>query len=272
MNRRWNLALCGALAAVMLAGCGSKADGGGEQANAQAQVDAGAGQNGQGDMRGGMGMVDENGNAANLIGKVKSVNGQTITVYKSSIDPSQMGRGPGGPNSGGGQPPSGTPNDGSGQAQNDGQASGSTGAETGSAGTGGATGSDEVGNGNGGNVSGGGGANGSSGGNANGNGGGAGTGAEGNRPPGGGMANMFTDETVDITVTDATKIESTSFENGQATTKEIALADLKADDVITVWLKDGTQEATTIRLGGLGGGRGGRGGPQGGQQSQQGQQ
>jgi len=255
MSRRWNLALCGALAVVMLAGCGSKADGSDALANGQAQVDAGAGQNGQGGgMRGGMGMVDENGNAANLIGKVKSVNGQTITVYKSSIDPSQMGRGPGGPNGGGGQPQSGppndAPNDGSGQAQNDGQASGSTdagtgSAGTGSAGTGGVTGSD---------------------------GGGAGTGAGGNRPQGGGMANIFTDETVDIAVTDATNIESTSFDNGQATTKEVALSDLKADDVITVWLKDGTQEATTIRLGGFGGGRGGRGGPQGGQQSQQGQQ
>lgn len=79
------------------------------------------------------------------------------------------------------------------------------------------------------------------------------------RPEGGGMnmEDMFTDETVEITVTDATKIVSVTFENEQMVETEVALADLKADDILSVTLKDDTQEAETItiRTGGFGGGR-----------------
>ncbi len=77
------------------------------------------------------------------------------------------------------------------------------------------------------------------------------------------MENMFSDETMDITVTDATKIVSASFADGKMTETDKTLADLKADDIITVQLKDDTQEAESIRLGGFGGGGfggGGRGG------------
>lgn len=193
MNKKWKLALTGALAVALLSGCGAKSVDNAAAQNNQSQGAARsgqAGQSGQGGMRGGMGMVDENGNTADLLGKIKSISGQTITVYKSSFDPSQMRGGQGGSGGQGGN--------------------------------------------------------------------------SGNRPQG--MGNMFTDQTVDITVTDATKIETTSFENGQRTTKEIALSDLKADDVLTIWLKEGTQEAETIRVGGFGGGRGGRGARQGQQQ------
>lgn len=248
MNKKWTLAVSGALAIALLSGCGSKEDNAASGQNVQQEkAGNGAGQAGQG--RGGMemGMVDENGNPASLIGKVKGISGQTITVYKSSFDPSQMGQGRQRPNGNGsndgGQPPSGS----NGQAPADGSANnGANGGGQATSGNGQAqTGSSQNGS--------------------------------GNRRPGGGMANMITDETEDITVTDGTKIESVSFENGQATTKELAVSDLKADDVLTIWLKEGTQEAATIRVGGFGGGFGGgnrgqqgqQGGQQGGQDQQQ---
>ncbi|WP_027092333.1 hypothetical protein [Cohnella thermotolerans] len=214
MNKKWKFALTGALAVALLSGCGAKSDDNAAAQNNQSQGAARsgqAGQSGQGGMRGGMGMVDEDGNTADLLGKIKSISGQTITVYKSSFDPSQMrggqggSGGQGGQDGQGGQSPSGAPASNAPDADRQG-------------------------------------------------------GNSGNRPQG--MGNMFTDQTVDITVTDATKIETTSFENGQRTTKEIALSDLKADDVLTIWLKEGTQEAETIRAGGFGGGRGARQGQQ----------
>lgn len=73
------------------------------------------------------------------------------------------------------------------------------------------------------------------------------------------MEDMFTDETVTLQVTDETKIVKRSFENGQMSETEIALTDLKADDVITYALVDGTEDqAATIsaQTGGFGGGRG----------------
>ncbi|MNR60110.1 hypothetical protein D3C85_1815200 [compost metagenome] len=47
-----------------------------------------------------------------------------------------------------------------------------------------------------------------------------------------------------------------TFENEQMVEKEVTLADLKADDILSVMLKDDTQEAEsiTIRTGGFGGG------------------
>lgn len=223
MNKKWTLALSGALAVALLSGCGAKADNAASgQAAQQGQGNNAAGQAGQWQGRGGMGMVDENGNPASLIGKVKSVSGQTITVYKSTFDPSRMAQGGGQRPSGNGQN-GGSPAPGAGNGQ----------APSGSAQNG------------------------------------SGQNGSGNRGQGRGMANMFSDETEDITITDATKIESVSFENGQATTKELAVTDLKADDVLTIWLKDGTQEAATIRVGGFGGGN--RGQRPGGGQGQQGQ-
>ncbi|GGG63776.1 hypothetical protein [Paenibacillus radicis (ex Gao et al. 2016)] len=79
---------------------------------------------------------------------------------------------------------------------------------------------------------------------------------DGQAPSEGGMnfEDMFTDETTVITVTDETKIVATTFENNERKETEQSLSDLKADDVITVTLKEGTQEAESIRLGGFGGG------------------
>ncbi|MGM0881998.1 MAG: hypothetical protein ACQEXQ_13295 [Bacillota bacterium] len=51
-----------------------------------------------------------------------------------------------------------------------------------------------------------------------------------------------------------------TFENEQMVEKEITLANLKTDDILSVMLKDDTQEAESITLstGGFGGGGGGR--------------
>lgn len=249
MVRKWNLAIGGALALSLLAGCGSDKTGNDSSGAAvQTQADGGSGQSAQtaqngsgGGMRGGMGMVDENGNAATLMGKIKSINGQTVTVYKSSFDPSKMGARPNGGNGNGGPDPNASGQNG-GQAQaGDGQAPPSGGQ---------ASGNQNGQNGQG--------------------------GQNGGRAGGFNRDGMFTDETEDITITDSTKLETTTFENNQATTKDVTLADLKEGDVLTIWLKDGSQEATTIRVGGFGGGGFGRG-RQGGQQNgqaggQQGQQ
>ncbi|MBB6635598.1 hypothetical protein [Cohnella thailandensis] len=249
--KKWNLAIGGALAVALLSGCGSNNTDNAASEGAQVQADAGATQQaqGQGGPGGGFGggMVDENGNAADMLGKIKSINGNTITVYKSSIDPSQMGGGmrgqggQGGPGGDGGQPPSGAPDANGGQAPADGQASAD--AQAAADGQAAPSGAPDGGNG-------------------------------GGRPQGGGMANMFTEETVDIAVTDATVIQKTSFENNEVTTTDVALSELKADDVLTIWLTEGTQEAATIKLGGFGGGmgRGGQGGPQGQGQGQAGEQ
>lgn len=254
MNKKWTLALSGALAIALLSGCGAKSDS--TAAGQPAQQDQGgngAGQAWQGRGGMGMGMTDENGNPASLMGKVKSISGQTITVYKSSFDPSQMPQGGNRRSGGNGQNGNGQAGGGNGQAPAGNGASNGSGQAAGSDGQSGGGQQPNVGGQalNGGN----------------------GTNGSGNRPQGGGMANMFTDETEDITVSDATKIESVSYENGQTTTKELALSDLKADDVLTIWLKEGTQEAATIRVGGFGGGFGGgnRGQWQGGQGQQGGQ-
>lgn len=203
---------------VALAGCGSKSDESGTSANGttgQAQ------QQNQGQQGGFQGRA-----MMGTIGKIKSINGQTITIYKSSFQrPEGAGQPPQGdapqgdaPN---GNPPSGDPTQGdagSAPQAGDGQNSGG--------------------------------------------------GRQRN------MENMFSDETMDITVTDATKIVSVSFTDGKMTETDKTIADLKADDIITVQLKEDTQEAESIRLGGFGGGgRGGQfrngGGTQNGQQADQ---
>ncbi|MDQ0115285.1 hypothetical protein [Paenibacillus harenae] len=72
------------------------------------------------------------------------------------------------------------------------------------------------------------------------------------------MDNMFSDETTTIQLTDATKIVSVTFENNEIVEKTVTLADLKADDILSINLKDDTLEAEsiTIRTGGFGGGGG----------------
>ncbi|MCK9862306.1 hypothetical protein [Paenibacillus sp. ATY16] len=204
----WKIALSAVAISVALAGCGSKSDESGTAANGttgQAQQQQNQGQ--QGDFQGRAMM--------GTIGKIKSINGQTITIYKSSFHRPE----------GGGQPPQGDAAQG--DAPNGNPPSGNP--PQGDAGS-------------------------------------APQAGEGQNSGGGrqrNMENMFSDETMDITVTDATKIVSTSFADGKMTETDKTLADLKADDIITVQLKDDTQEAESIRLGGFGGGGfggGGRGG------------
>ncbi|MFC3800165.1 hypothetical protein [Cohnella sp. GCM10012308] len=235
MNKKWTMLAGVALSVALLAGCGSKGENNGAAAAAAAGDQSGgaaAGDQGAAGQGGGFGGMQ----AMGTLGKIKSVNGNTITIYKSSFQPGQGGGRMGGNRQGDGQnagdgaapsgneqPPSGDPP----QQGADGQA-------------GGQAGQDRQG----------------------------GQGAQ--RPD---MANMFTDETEDITVTDATKIYKTEMADGQRTETEVAIGDLKADDVITVTLKEGTQEAESIRLGGFGGGFGGgmRGGQGQGQDQGQGQ-
>lgn len=213
--------LAGVALALALAGCGSKnegaAAGGANEAAVQQQNQRQppAGQEGG---NGGPGMM--NRAPADLIGKVKSIDGNTLTVYKSSFTPGQGGgarRGNGmrRRQSGDGQQPS----EGA-QPVEQGQPQAP---------------------------------------------------ADGQRQQGGGRGgmnfeNMFTDETAEITVTDGTKIIKREFVDDKMQETELALADLKADDIVTIDLMDGTQEADTITLGTSGfGGRGGARAPSGGQ-------
>ncbi|MCM3629322.1 hypothetical protein M3194_18405 [Paenibacillus glycanilyticus] len=221
----WKIVLSAVAITVALAGCGSKSEetgtSDGTAAGGQAQ-----GQN--------QGQQGFQGRAMmGTIGKIKSINGQTITIYKSSFQrPEGGGRE--------GAPPQG-------EAPDQGDAAPSGNPPAGDQAQGNAGSAPQAGNGQG-------------------NGGGR------QRS----MANMFSDETMDITVTDATKIVSVTNTDGKMTETDKTLADLKADDIITVQLKDDTQEAESIRLGGFGGGGfgggGGRGQFQNGGGAQNGQQ
>jgi len=208
------IAACAIAALAMLTGCGgNNADNGGGSGNNAAMQEQQAfnGQDGRGQM---------NRMGFDLMGKIKSVDGQTITVYKSAFVPGGQG-GPGGRGGGSeGNPPSGdAPPQGSWQpgdelpegempSPGDGQQSGNGGSR--------------------------------------------------NRMN---MENMFTDETADIIVTDNTKIIKTEFVDNQRQETEIGIGDLQADDIITVDLEDGTQQALTITIGsGFGGGGFGMGG------------
>lgn len=209
MNK-WKITLSGVVIAVALTGCGSKSEDTttNTTANGQAvQQDQQQGsQQGQGQGRAMMG----------TIGKIKAINGQTITIYKSSFE-----RPEGGGMGGNGAPPQGD-------------------APAGDAATGNAPAGDTQ----------------------QGDTGAAPQDGNGQAPSGDrqrNMENMFSDETMDITVTDSTKIISAAFADGKMTETDKTLADLKADDIITVQLKDDTQEAESIRIGGFGGGFGGGG-------------
>ncbi|TVY02967.1 hypothetical protein [Cohnella terricola] len=171
-------------AALVLSGCGAKDN----QAAGQSE------DNGQGQWQNqgqhGPGFGQEAMMAADLFGKIKSVDGNTITLYKSSFTPGARGEG------GGRRPP---------------------------------------------------------------------TGEQRERPN---MQDMFSDETVDVQVTENTQILKTTFENGDRQETEIVLTDLKADDIVSVDLEDDTQNATTITLS-MGSGFGGMGGMGGGRRAQQ---
>lgn len=205
MNK-WKVMLSAVVIAAALAGCGAQD----EQVSSDQQVDA-QGKVQRNGARAGMGQM---GAQADLMGKVKSVDGQTITLYKSAM-------GQGGPPQGDGtgnmpgagegqQPPEGAELPAEGEAPQP-------------------------------------------------------PAGDGTASEGGGRMNMdamFSEETVDIQVTDTTKIMTVTFENEQMVEKEIALADLKADDILSIMLTDDTQiaESITVRTGGFGGFGGGAGG------------
>ncbi|WP_053372110.1 hypothetical protein [Paenibacillus sp. FJAT-27812] len=210
MNK-WKVMLSAVVIAAALAGCGVQE----EQTSAETKADSPGevqqnGSNGSTQPKGSGAGMRQMGAQADLMGKVKSINGQTITLFKSAM-------GQGGPPQGDGaggegqQPPA------------DGEQPASGERPQAPAG-------------------------------------------DGTAPEGGGrgMGAMFTDETVDVEVTDATKIVSVTFENEQMVEKDVALADLKADDILSIMLKDDSQEAEsiTIRAGGFGGFGGGGGGRQ----------
>lgn len=165
------------------------------------QADAGAGQAQGRPGQGGMMM-------GGTMGKIKSIDGQTITLYKSSFTP--------GDRQGGGEPPAqGDAQQGEAGAAPDGTQPEPPAQDGGQA------------------------AEGQGGGRMN-------------------MENMFTEETVEVTVTDATTITAISFENNQRVETAKTLADLKADDIVTYTVTDGTQDVATIQIGGMmGGGMGG---------------
>lgn len=231
IRQKWTMLAGAALSVALLAGCGDKADNGSAAAATALAADAGGGQpaGAAGDADGGPG-GGMRAMGMGTMGKIKSVAGSTITIYKSSFQPGQGGgrqggswqggdrQGAGGAAPSGDAQPSGDPPSPS-QPADGGQASG--------------------------------------------------RGGQGGQWPD--MSNMFTDETEEITVSAATKIYKTEMADGKRTETEIAIGDLKADDIVTVTLKEGTQEAESIRLGGFGGFgggmRGGRGQAQGGGES-----
>ncbi|WP_419874507.1 hypothetical protein [Candidatus Pristimantibacillus sp. PTI5] len=218
MNK-WKVMLSAVVIAAALAGCGVQEEQAAGEVQADTQTDVQ--ENGAGGGTGGRGM-GQMGAQADLMGKIKSIDGQTITLYKSAM-------GQGGP----------PPGDGTGTAPADGE-----GAQPPAEGELPADGERP-----------------------------AAPAGDGTAPEGGGRMNMgamFLDETVTIQVTDTTKITTMTFENEQMVETEMTLADLKADDILSVMLKDDTQEAEsiTIRTSGFGGGGGG-GGRQPQQQEQQ---
>jgi hypothetical protein len=212
------------LAAILLAGCSSDtapaaaASGDTQTARTQrgshaAQPDgtAGAGQN----------RMDRSGMN---IGKIKSISGNTITLYTADKPARQQNGGEG------------------------------TAPEGGTAATGNAAGAQAEGQGTppeGGQPTDGGGKDAAQGG-----------GRQGGGMMGGGMMQNFSEETTDITTGSDTQYVSVTFDNGAQTETALSLSDLKADDIIQYTLKTDTAEAEKITLstGGFGGGGMGGGG------------
>lgn len=213
MINKNSFAVMSVLAFLLLAGCGNNAKADTTSAVEEQANNDGAAQ-GQGSGQGGLPMQ-----SADLLGKVKSINGQTITVYKSSFVPGERG---GNRNVDGQQQVPNTDQNGDSQQPPSGNATG-----------------------------------------------------DGQQPPDGNgdgqaqgrpnMGNMFSDETVDIIVTNSTKLVKTTFENNQMTENTLTLGDLKEGDILNIDLEENTQNAITLTLSeggfggmGMGGGRQGQ--------------
>ncbi|WCT55042.1 hypothetical protein PQ456_17915 [Paenibacillus kyungheensis] len=177
---------------------------------------------------------------ADLMGKIKSIDGNSITLYKSTIDPSQMGKDRDGGMS---TPPEGQPGDGGASPADGGQVppatpdgeSAQVPANAGSQAPAASGTSDTTNN--------------------------SATGSTPAEQGDRGGNNMFSEETMTITVSDNTVISAMTMENNEMTTTTKALSDLKADDVINVWLNtDDSSLGDQIQIvNGMGGGiRGGQ--------------
>lgn len=212
------------LAAILLAGCSSDtapaAATSGDTQTAQTQSGSKAAQP-DGTAGAGQNRMDR---AGMNIGKIKSISGNTITLYTADMPARQQNGGEGtapedgaaapgnaaggAPAEGQGTPPEGQPTDGGGKdaAQ--------------------------------------------------------GGGRQGGGMMGGGMMQNFSEETTDITTGSDTQYVSVTFDNGAQTETALSLSDLKADDIIQYTLKTDTTEAEKITLstGGIGGGGMGGGG------------
>lgn len=216
------------IAAILLAGCSSNTDTAaattGEAQTAQTQNGGNAAQ-----QDGGAGSGQNRMNRAGMnFGKIKSINGSTITVYTAEM--------PAGRTQNGGKDGDGTaagdgstadsggtaPAEGTGSTPADGQGAQGTPPEGGQAPA-------------------------------------EGDGTQGGGRQGGGMMQSFSEETTDITVSSDTQYVSVTFDNGEQKETALSLSDLKADDIIQYTLKTDTTEAekVTLSTGGFGGGMGG---------------
>lgn len=237
--KKWTLLLGTTMAIAMLAGCSTNSETASTAQTTTNTADASAtstSTNTQGTAQQGTEQA-----TADLMGKIKSINGNSITLYKSTMDPSQMGKGRGG--GGMSAPPEGQPGDGGASPADGGQVppatpDGQSAQAPANAGSQApiASGTSDTTN-------------------------DSATSATPSKQGGMGGKDMFSDETVTITVSDSTVISAMTMENNEMTTTTKALSDLKADDVINVWLNaDDSSLVDQIQIfNGMGGGmRGGQ--------------
>lgn len=214
------------LAAILLAGCSSDtapaAATSGDTQTAQTQSGSNAAQP---DGTAGAGQ-NRMGRAGMNIGKIKSISGNTITLYTADMPARQQNGGEGTAPEGGAAAPGnaagGAPAEGQGTPPEGGQPTDRGGKDAEQGG-----------------------------------------GRQGGGMIGGGMMQNFSEETTDITTGSDTQYVSVTFDNGAQTETALSLSDLKADDIIQYTLKTDTTEAEKITLstggfggGGMGGGRG----------------
>lgn len=216
------------LAAILLAGCSSDtapaAATSGDAQTAQTQSGSKAAQP-DGTAGAGANRMDR---AGMNIGKIKSISGNTITIYTADMPARQQNGGEGTAPEGGAAAPG---NAAGAQAEVQG-----TPPEGGQPTDGG--GKDAA----------------------------QGGGRQGGGMMGGGMMQNFSEETTDITTGSGTQYVSVTFDNGAQTETALSLSDLRADDIIQYTLKTDTAEAEKITLGfgsfgggGMGGGGRGQG-------------
>lgn len=174
-----SLSLASALLLIMLSGCGTTSDD--VQTNTAAVTET--------ETTSSANASDSETQNTMMLGKVKSIEGSTLTIYTSSIQPGEGN---------GGEPPAGEAPQGE-APQGEAPADSGTGTppEQGEAPEGTAPEMPE----------------------------------EGAAPPS--MDNLFTDETMEITITDSTTMPST---------------DLQADDIVNITLEEGTQNALSVQV------------------------